>query len=253
MNADMPADLLQMDALLRRAARDIDYPATASIAAGVSTRLQPRAAAPRLWAMPFARAAAGLAIAIVALIGISIAVPTSRDALADFFHLSHVRIDKGPSVGPTPPVLSPESFAEPSTVAEVRLGVDFPLRLPTRDGVVLQPDAVYVQRYDSPADVYAVIFVYDDVDLYETAAGFFGKNLPDQSLLREIEFDGRNAYWIDEGGHIAESYDDQGRLVVESRRTVDRATLLWEDGGVTYRLETSLSQDDAIEVARSLR
>jgi len=253
VNAEMPADLFQMDALLRRAARDIDYPATASIAPGVSARLQPRAAAPRLWAMPFARAAAGVALAVVALIGISIAVPQSRDALADLFGLSHVRIDKEPSAGPTPPVLSPQSFAEPSTLAAARLAAGFALRLPMRGGVALQPNAVYVQRYDSPPDVYAVILVYDDFDLYETDAGFFGKNLPDAALLHEITFDGRDAYWIDEGGHIAESYDNQGRLVVESRRTVDRATLLWEDGDVGYRLETSLSQDEAIDVARSLR
>jgi hypothetical protein len=101
--------------------------------------------------------------------------------------------------------------------------------------------------------VYAVIVSYDAYDLYETSAGLFGKGLPDPALLNEIEFDGRDAYWIEEGGHIAESYDAQGRLVVESRRTVDRATLLWEDGEVGYRLETSLSQDEALDVARSLR
>lgn len=253
MSTELPADLLQMDTLLRRAARDLDYPAMLPIAAGVSERLQPRYAAPRLWSMPLARAAASLALAIVAAIGISVAVPQSRGALADFFGLSHVRVDKEPSVGPTPPVLSPESFAQPSTLADARAATDFPLRLPTSNGVALEPDAVYVQRYDSPADVYAVIFVYDDYDLYETSAGLFGKGLPDPSLIHEIQFDGRDAYWVDQGGHIAESYDDQGRLVIETRRTVDRATLLWEDGEVGYRLETSLSQDDAIEVARSLR
>lgn len=249
----MPADLLQIDTLLRRAARDFDYPATLPIAAGVSERLQPHYDTPRLWSMPLARAAASLALAIVAVIGISLAVPQSRGALADFFGLSHVRVDKEPSVGPTPPVLSPASFAEPSTVVAAQAAIDFSLRFPTRDGVALQPNAVYVQRYDGPADVFAVIFVYGDYDLYETSAGLFGKGGPDPSLIHEIEFDGRDAYWVDQGGHIAEAYDDQGRLVVESRRSVDRATLLWEDGVVGYRLETSLSQDDAIEVARSLR
>jgi hypothetical protein len=252
VSTELPADLLEMDTLLRRAARDFEYPVTLPIAAGVSERLRPRAA-PRFWSLPLARAAASVALALVAALGVSIAIPASRGALADFFNIGHVRVDKSPPAGSTPPALSPASFAEPSTLAQARAATDFPLRLPTRDGVALEPNAVYVQKADVSGVVYAVILSYDAYDLYETSAGLFGKGLPDPALLKEIEFDGRDAYWIEEGGHIAESYDAQGRLVVESRRTVDRATLLWEDGEVGYRLETSLSQDEALDVARSLR
>jgi len=72
-------------------------------------------------------------------------------------------------------------------------------------------------------------------------------------ISSRFEFGGQPALWIDEGGHIASFLDEAGRVVVESRRTVDRATLLWEEGGITYRLETSLSQEEAIRVAESLR
>jgi len=100
-----------------------------------------------------------------------------------------------------------------------------------------------------------VIFVYEDegFDLYQTRQGYFGKGAPDPSLIHEIAFGGHPALWIDEGGHIASFLDGQGRVVVESRRSVDRATLLWEEDGITYRLETSLSQEEAVRVAESLR
>jgi hypothetical protein len=258
MSAELSPELFALDMLLRSAARDFAYPRTPTIAAVVSARLReetaPRrpAIAGRLWAAPMWRLAAGAAIALVLALGVSIALPRSREALAHFFGLSHVRVEIGPVVGSTPPVLSPDSFAEPSDVTSAQARLDFPLRYPTRDGVRLEPKAVYVEFPGSTAPV--VIFTYDDYDLYETKQGFFGKGGPDPSLIHEIEFDGHAALWIDQGGHIAESYDALGRLVVESLRTVDRATLLWEDdGGVTYRLETSLTQAKAIEVARSLR
>ena len=257
MSAELRPELFEIDALLRSAARSFAYPPTPQIAARVSARLRGELGAERapllgrLWAAPPLRAFAGVAMALLLAVGVSVAVPQSRDALADFFGLSHVRVDTGPVVGPTPPVLSPESFAEPSTAEGARAAVDFPLRFLEEDGVRYYPNDVYVQG-ESP-DLPVVIFVYDDFDLYQTRLSFFGKGGPDPSLIHEIEFDGLSALWIDEGGHIAQFYDEEGRLVIESRRTVARATLLWEQDGVTYRLETSLLQDEAIEVARSLR
>jgi len=194
---------------------------------------------------------AAIALTAALLIaGAALAVPQSRTALAKFFGLSHVRVEVGATPGPTPRPLSPNSFAKPASLAEAQTAVDFPLRLPTRDGARLEPDAVYVQ-----AELPAVIFVYEreGFDLYETRSGFFRKGLPDQSLIHEITFDGTPALWIDQGGHIAEFLDAEGRLIVQSLRSVDRATLFWEQNGITYRLETSLSQAEAIEIAQSLQ
>lgn len=257
MSAELSPELLEIDALLRSAARNFAYPPTPPIAARVSARLRDELGAERaplfgrLWGAPPRRPFAAIAIALLLAMGVSVAVPQSRDALADFFGLSHVRVEIGPVVGPTPPVLSPESFAEPSTVEGARAAVDFPLRFLERDGVRFYPSEVYLQNEGTPGPV--AIFVYDDFDLYQTRLSFFGKGGPDPSLIHEIEFDGQPALWIDEGGHIAQFYDEQGHLVIESRRTVNRATLLWEQDGVTYRLETSLTQEEAIDVARSLR
>ncbi len=253
MSAELPGDLLEMDALMRSAGGTFVYPPTPGIAAAVSARLR-RAGPARLgWAgRPLFRAALAMLITAVAVVGIALAVPQSRSALADFFGLSHVRVEIKPFLGPPPPILSPESFARPSSVREVQGLVDFALRLPTRGGRQLAPDGVYVQGEAS--DMPVALFVYEEgFDLYQTRAGFFGKGGPDPSLIHEIEFGGHPALWIDQGGHIASFLDEQGRVIVASQRTVGRATLLWEENGITYRLETSLSQEEAVVVALSLR
>ena len=255
MSAELSPDLLHVDALLRGAARDFAYPATPPIATRVSALLRERAARPSLfeglWGAPPARAAAGALAALLAVIGISLAVPQSRDALADFFGLSGVRIDRTPITGPTPAPLAPQSFAQPATIEEAEAIVQFPLRFPTEDGARLEPRAVYL--VDLNSTIPFPIFVYEEYDLWQRSGGFFGKGGPDPSLIHEIEFDGQPAVWIDEGGHVAQSYDEYGRLLIETVRSVDRATLLWERDGITYRLETSLSREEAFEVARSLR
>jgi hypothetical protein len=255
MNGELSPELLAIDALLRRASGAFAYPPTPRIADAVAARLRDEPARPpllpRLLAAPLARAAAGAALALLLVLGVSLAVPRSREALADFFGLSSVRVDRTPHVGPTPPALSPESFARPATIEEARAAVAFPLRFYERDGVRYYPNAVYLA--DAGSTIPYPILVYDDFDLYERQGGFFGKGGPDPDLIHEIEFDGMPALWIDEGGHIAETYDAEGRLIVESVRTVERATLIWERDGITFRLETALSQAGAIEVARSLR
>lgn len=253
-------DVSDMDVLLRSAADALVYPATPPIAAAVESRLRQRrrwTAGPLLgavadwWPRPLVRFAAAIAVIAAIAAGGALAVPQSRSALADFFHLSHVRVEREPTSGPTPPVVSTDSFARPSTAEAAQQLADFPLRFPTVDGDRRTPGAVYIQGENS--NLPTVIFTYEDYDLYQTRLGYFNKGGPDPSLIHDIEFDGQPAYWIDEGGHIASFLDEQGRVVVESRRTVDRATLLWEADGITYRLETGLSQEDAIRVAQSLR
>jgi len=250
MSMDLSRELAPVEALLRSAADSFAYPPTPPITRSVRAQLveAPRAGSERWWSQPAFRAALAVLAAVALIAGSALAVPQSRSALAKFFGLSHVRVDTQPTGGPTPPALSPESFARPSSLGEAQRAVDFPLRLPVRDARV-EPDAVYLQGEDAVMPV--AILVYEDYDLYQTRLGFFGKGT-DPDLIHEVSFGGHDALWIDEGGHIATFLDEQGRLVVESRRTVGRATLLWEDGGITYRLETSLSQEEAIVLAESL-
>lgn len=265
MNEQPAPDIAEVDTLLREAADAFSYPRTPSMAAAVLERLgEPTRerrflGARRLigalaaWRGPVPRIALAVIAGVLLVLGAALAIPQSRTALAELFGLGRVRVEIGPVQGPEPPVLSPASFARPVGLRTAQEAVDFTLRFPTRGGLILDPDAVYVQGEDIGAPV--VIFLYqgEDFDLYQSGSGFFGKGLPDESFAHEIDMGGQPGFWIDQGGHIASFLDDEGRLVVESRRTVDRATLLWEEGGITYRLESSLSRDEAIRVAESLQ
>ncbi len=260
MSAELSPEIAQIDALLRRAADGFSYPPTPSLVEAVVARVSQRERAGRWtgaleswWGWPALRVALAVLAVTVLIVGAALAVPQSRSALAKFFGLSHVRIEVHPTYGPTPPALSPQSFARPASVDEAQRVVDFPLRFPTRGDARLSPDAVYIQGEVGGLPVAIFVYEHEGFDLYQTDRGSFFKEVPGIQSAHQISFAGHDAYWIDEGGHIATFLDAQGRLVIESRRTVGRATLMWEVNGITYRLETSLSQAEAMRVAESLK
>jgi hypothetical protein len=69
----------------------------------------------------------------------------------------------------------------------------------------------------------------------------------DPDIIEETSVDGQYALWV-EGLHLLEL--DTGDFT--HRRLVEGATLLWQVGGVTYRLESGLPMEEAIRVAESL-
>ena len=265
MSQQLTPEYGEIDVLLRASARAFAYPKTPNIAARVGIRLDEEARSLTIaasfierlragMARPVLRAAAAVLLVAAVVIASALVVPQSREALADFFGLSHVKIEIGPVLGPPPPILSPGSFAEPATLSSAQERVDFEIRLPVVDGTEMAADAVYVEDRSPGAEVVIAVYEEADFDLYQSANGFFGKGgIPSSDVLLEADVHGYEAIWIGRGGHIASSLDDQGRVVVETLRSVERATLLWEEMGVTYRLETSLSLDEAIRIAESLR
>ncbi|MCH7700026.1 MAG: hypothetical protein IH865_13910 [Chloroflexi bacterium] len=259
MSQQLTPEYGDIDALLRASAKAFSYPATPNvIAASVRTRLEDEASfVERLRAVlarPVLRAGAAVLLVAAVVVASALVVPQSREALADFFGLSSVKIEIGPLLGPPPPVLSPDSFASPATLQTAQEAVEFEIRLPTERGVQMLPDAVYVEDIGGTSPP-VVILVYEseDFDLYQRSMGFYGKGLPYAELARESSVHGRPAIWIGSGGHIARSLDADGNLLIETERTVKRRTLLWEDGGISYRLETGLSEEEAILLAESLR
>jgi len=245
-----------VDALLRASARSMRYPRTPNVGDRVGRLLaaeETSAAGWELSRLSALRIAAAAALAILLVVAVTLLTPQSREALADFFGLSRVDVEVGPVLGPRPPILHPDNFAAAATLAEAREVANFDLKLPAEDGQPLLPDVVYVEGGSRRAP--AVIFVYEDegFDLYQTRQAYFGKGSPGVASFHETQVGGVPALWFEEGGHIARTLDEQGRVVIESERTVERATLVWEDDGITYRLETSLPDEDAIAVAESLQ
>ena len=256
MSQQLSPDFSGIDALLRSSGAAFSYPRTPDIATRVRARLDsepyPVSIMERVCAAmrrPLFRVATALLLVAVVAVASALAIPQSREALADLFGLSSVKLEVGPVEGPPPPILSPNSFASPATLTSAQEAVAFEIRLPVKNGVRILPEAVYLQG------IGIVILSYEseDFDLYQASTGFFGKGLPDADLARESAVHGQPAIWIESGGHIARSLDADGKLLIETERTVERGTLLWEEGGISYRLETGLSEGEAILLAESLR
>jgi hypothetical protein len=183
------------------------------------------------------------AAALVAVSAVALVVPASRTALAEFFGLDNVHVDVEPKSTALPTVPS-EEFGRAATLDEARDALDFRLALPAEG----EPDAAYlIEDQAGPA---AAILVYerDGFELWETERLEFGKGVRLQSFVREVEVNGEVGVWIDPG-HTA--YLEAAGLET-FRRGVDRGVLLWERDGVTYRLETSQTQEEAVEIAESV-
>jgi hypothetical protein len=60
------------------------------------------------------------------------------------------------------------------------------------------------------------------------------------------------AYWIEGEPHEVVITDRNGDFVHDSSRLAGN-TLIWTDGDVTYRLESALDRDEAIDLASTLR
>lgn len=257
MNTPADRHVAQMDELLRRAADNFPFPATPALVPAVMATIErgPAGARPPLgrWLSSPRLSLAAAFVAVIAGLLAALTVPGSRSAIADFFHLSRITIKQDQGGSPTPPVLAPGNFARPSTIDELNGRLGFALRLPSVDGKTLQPDAVYLQAEEITTPI--AILAYRDAgfDLYETRAAYIEKLVRGEAAVHRVIVRGHDAYWVEQGGHIVQSVDSSGRVVIESRRTVDRATLIWEEDGITYRIESSLSQDETVAVAESLR
>lgn len=79
---------------------------------------------------------------------------------------------------------------------------------------------------------------------------YFTKALGSDTTVEVVLLDGRRAFWLGGDPHFF-FYEGPDGFVEDSRRWVGDA-LLWANGIVTYRLETSLGRDATIEFAGSM-
>jgi hypothetical protein len=142
-----------------------------------------------------------------------------------------------------------------TTLAKAQAQLDFPMRLPTQPADLGAPDHIFVQETNGrfavlvwmePADPQRVRLV-----LYEIGPGVgIAKGPP--PVLRETLVNGRAAAWL-EGSHYLEHVNGDWGIT----RFIDQDVLVWselvEGKELTYRLETALSEAQAIAIAESLQ
>ena len=81
--------------------------------------------------------------------------------------------------------------------------------------------------------------------------GWFTKVLGAGTTAERVRVGGQPGYWVSGDPHFF-FYEGPNGPVQESRRWVGDV-LLWADGPITYRLETSLGRDAAIAIAETLQ
>jgi hypothetical protein len=254
--------------LLTEAARRTSYPPTPDLRARVVVRITAERAS-RSAASPFARRVA-LAVITAAFLAVALtlALPTSRHAIGEFFGLvPGERIERlTPTATPTasaspasspaaiaptpPPTFSgiPHDYAQPVTLAQARDALGFEPALPQGQG---SPDGIYIAIWGQQP---LLILEYPNFDLWQTrGGGFVGRGLPDNAEVQTPSVRSNEpAYWVVSGPYDFRFYDAQGHEVRGARRTVTSHVLIWRGAQSYYRIETELSLQDALVVARTL-
>jgi hypothetical protein len=277
---------------LRDLGGHLDHPATPPLAEQVAARLRaapegpavpgtsgrrPAPAAPRrrlLSSRPLARrlAIAGLAAVLLAA-AVLVLSPATREAVADLLGLRGIKIQLG---GPPTSAGGGTATTEPggvgaslglgrrATLAQARAGVKFQVQVPTAAGFE-RPDAIYVDP-DQPADgrvdlVYRArpglpASPYTEAGLLVTefrarVDEAYMKKLSQGAQVEFVTVGGAPGYWLPQPHEL--SYTDRSGSFQQEQSRLAGATLIWQRGEVTFRLEAQVSREQAIRIAESMR
>jgi hypothetical protein len=256
------------DVVLERALRDLGphypYPATPNLASRVRTRItaQPVARPRRLelWRDP-RRLALVAAVLLVLLGAAALANPATRDAIAHFFHVRGVVVSRQSSPLPSFSPVTPLDLGRRTTMADAQSAVKFKIVGPAALGV---PDAVYVDSGIPGGEVALAYTPRPGIPLVSETGlgvlvtefrgdlipGFISKEVGPGTKLEETSVHGDPGWWITGEPHMI-VVQVAGRDQPEMLRLA-ASTLIWEHGGVTYRIESDLSKADAMRIAADL-
>jgi hypothetical protein len=230
----------------------IEYPAAPELAPRVRERLS-EGRVPRFAAG--GRRGLLIALAVLAVaIGAVMAVPQTRAAILEFFHLRGVTIQRVEAL-PTVPIN--EDFDElflgqQVTLDEARERADFDVVVPEALG---EPDAVYYQT-SPPGGM--VSFVYGTLEEPRALFTQFSAAVDDvifkkvaaTTRIEQVEVDGEPGFFLSGDPHDFAYVDRTGTFRQELVRLAG-TTLLWERGSLTLRLEAEVSKAEALKIARS--
>jgi hypothetical protein len=230
--------------------RELAVPDAPDLVPAVRERLEPRAERSE-WRAGRWRWVLAVAIAVLALLGATLAIPDARSALFDFLSIGGERIELVDELPEIEPLEDLELFlGDRVTLAEARTTSRFELR-----ELEEEPDRVYVGNrgtvwflYGSLTDVR--LLVAQTPLLMVDEPGLL-KKLAQEAQIQEVSVDGARGVFLS-GPHYLFLLDERGEAVDASARLAEDV-LLWDEGGVAYRLEGDFELDEALELARELR
>jgi hypothetical protein len=255
------------DVELERALRDLGprypYPPTPNLASRVRGRITVKALArPRrfdVWRDP-RRLALVAAVLLVLLGAAALANPTTRDAIAHFFHVRGVIVTRQSPL-PSLPSITPLDLGRRTTMADAQSAVKFKIAVPAELG---EPDAIYVVSGIPGGEVALAYAPRAGIPLVKQTElgvlitefrgdlnpGFMGKAVGPGTTLQETSVNGDPGWWIAGEPHMIYVQVDGNGVSVPLRMAAN--TLIWEHGGVTYRIESGLSKAEAFRIAAGL-
>jgi hypothetical protein len=248
----------RLESRLAELAREVEYPPTPELAAGVRRRLEGAggdargAARPRL---PRSRRAIALALALALLgaAGAAAAVPGVRDAIGDLLGLRGATVER---VRRTPPAPAPaeRDLGPRVTLAKARRAAGFEIVL-AHDPRLGAPVAVHLARTGGGGARVTLVYRGGDVTLTElrgsTAPELVRKLTPPSTPVRRVVVGGQPGLYVG-GPHVVLFRDASGRIVEDRARTAGRV-LLWQRGPLLLRLEAGAALARTLQIARSVR
>lgn len=247
----------------------IAFPPTPDLAPAIAARIAAGHArtsrSRRQWPRQHPYLLGAVALIVLCLVA-TLASSTVRQAAADALGVAGIRIEW---IEPTPTALPSPAGATiglgiRTSLIDAAANAGFTL-LELDPAVFGPPDDVYLRPLASGGAL--VTFVYaPDAHLPQTAetgAGLllmqfvsqddlalFIKGVMGDGIVRMVSFDGATGYWVEGTSQLTILDDPSAPACCASRPSAN--VLIWERDGVTYRLETSLSLDEAMSIARAM-
>ena len=234
---------------------EADFPPTPSMAGPVAARIGEgaRVKPQRRRLVPLLAAAAVLALAVTLL-----ASPGARRAVADWLGIGGVRITTDPGES-SEPIGDDLGLGDRTTLGEAAGAAGFELRFPS---ALDAPDEVYVATASGFEQVAAVYgsdevprLAEDERMLLMQFQGtpeeaYFKKLIEADPGIDPVTIDGAMGFWVP-GPHELTYRGPDGTLRNDDSRLAGN-TLVWEQNGVTYRLEGEIPLEVALDLAHSL-
>lgn len=224
---------------LRELGTRLDVPPTPDVTTAVLNRLDDPAPARRR--VP--RLVTAVIAALLALATAMVVSPAVRAAVFDLLRIGGVEIHQNEPAPPAPTIEAPLPGERDVSLTDAREAVDFTLRLPTDLG---EPDAVRV----TGDRVVTMAFGDVRIDQFDGGLDSIFQKFTTADDIHQVSVGDRPGIWVDRP-HIVLYTDEHGTTHEEAARLAG-TTLIWEDDGVTYRVEGDLTEAEALAIAESL-
>jgi len=250
----------ELEATLKDIGAHLAYPEPTRLRDAVLARIR----APRRPVAWYRRLAPALATAALLALVLILASPAVRTAAGEFFHLRGIdifNVPSTPSALPSAPIVVP---GDRVTLAEARRRAGFAIRVPAAG--LGEPDAVFVDTSSGndritleygprpgmpPTQVPGVsALVVEFRGAIEP--NLFAKTAGPETRVEQVAVNGGPGLWLEGAPHLFFYRDASGAILPETLRLAGN-TLVWEQDGVTLRLEAQVTRARALEIAASLR